>query len=181
MKAWRAAAFLWGLAEATFFFLVPDILLSVLVQRRGLRSALDGTVFAVGGACLGGLVMWQVGQLDPAGVRAFLEGIPAISSEMIAEAGASLRANFAAAMFAAAFSGVPYKVLTAQAAGAGVGWPELVLVSIPARACRFLLVIALVALVDRVAAIWAGAQARTALLLAGWAAFYAMFWLGMAS
>jgi hypothetical protein len=42
----NAVAFLWGIAEATFFFIVPDVLLSWLAlssHRRGLIAC----VFAV--------------------------------------------------------------------------------------------------------------------------------------
>ncbi|MBA3518966.1 MAG: hypothetical protein H0T75_15320 [Rhizobiales bacterium] len=179
MGAWRAAAFLWGVAEASFFFLVPDILLSLVVQKRGVRPASDAACFAVAGACLGGLIVWHIGRGDPAGARAFLDGIPAISSAMIAQAGESLRDNFAAALFAGAFSGVPYKVFAAVAPSAGIGWPEFLLVSAPARACRFLVVIMIVAAADGIAARWLGARERARLLLAGWAAFYVIFWLAM--
>ncbi len=181
MGAWRAAAFLWGLAEASFFFLVPDILLSFVVQRRGMRPAIDAACFAVAGACLGGVLMWHVGREHPEGVRAFLDGVPAISAEMIAQAGESLRDDFAATLFAGAFSGVPYKVFAAVAPTAGIGWPELMLLSVPARACRFLVVIMIVAAADRIAANWLAERGRTRLLLAGWTAFYVMFWLAMAN
>lgn len=180
MTPWRAAAFLWGLAEATFFFLVPDILLSFVVQKRGVRPAIDAACFAVAGACLGGVLMWHVGRWYPASARAFLDVIPAISSAMIAQAGVSLRDDFAVALFAGAFSGVPYKIFAAMAPGAGIGWPELLLVSVPARACRFLAVILITAWADRIAARWLAARERTRLLLAGWALFYAVFWFVIA-
>ena len=66
MGAWRAAAFLWGVAEASFFFLVPDILLSLVVQKRGVRPASDAACFAVAGACLGGLIVWPGAGIRPA-------------------------------------------------------------------------------------------------------------------
>lgn len=169
-----------GLAEATFFFLVPDILLSFVVQKRGVRPAMGAACFAVAGACLGGLIMWHIGRWYPASARAFLDAIPAVSSAMIAQAGVSLRDDFAVALLAGAFSGVLYKIFAAMAPGAGIGWPELLLVSVPARACRFLAVIMITAVVNRMAARWLAERGRTRLLLAGWAVFYAVFWFVMA-
>jgi len=47
------AAFLWGLAEATCFFIVPDVLLSFIALRR-LRTALLCCGLALAGALLAG-------------------------------------------------------------------------------------------------------------------------------
>ena len=34
---WFVAAALWGISEATFFFVVPDVLITATVLRFGLR------------------------------------------------------------------------------------------------------------------------------------------------
>ncbi|HKH69104.1 MAG TPA: hypothetical protein VKA75_17210, partial [Reyranella sp.] len=59
------AGLLWGLAEATAFFVVPDVLLTFVAQRRGLIPALAVMLFVVAGAALGGLAMWWIGGVYP--------------------------------------------------------------------------------------------------------------------
>lgn len=44
------AALLWGFAEATLFFLVPDVLLIWIAVQRTRREALVACAFALGGA-----------------------------------------------------------------------------------------------------------------------------------
>ena len=95
---------------------MPDVLLSVVAQRRGFRAALPATAFAVAGAVLGGLAMFHLGAAYPEQVRAWLDAVPAISPAMIASAGPALAEHPFAALLSAAFSGVPYKVFAAAAA-----------------------------------------------------------------
>ena len=75
-------AFAWGLAEATFFFIVPDVLLT-LIACRVLKPALKATTFALMGALVGGALMYAIGRRDPVNARAFLDQIPAISPALI--------------------------------------------------------------------------------------------------
>ena len=63
---------LWGLAEATVFFLVPDILLTAL-GCRALASALKATVAALAGALIGGTAMYLLGYNSPDEARSFLD------------------------------------------------------------------------------------------------------------
>ncbi len=73
----QGIAFVWGLAEATVFFIVPDVFLT-FVACRDLRSALKTTVAAVCGALVGGLIMYSFGQ------RAILLRVPGIHPDLIA-------------------------------------------------------------------------------------------------
>jgi len=45
-----AVAALWGFAEATLFFIVRDVLLTGIAVRRGCRTALRATAWAIVGA-----------------------------------------------------------------------------------------------------------------------------------
>ncbi len=173
------AGFLWGLAEATAFFVVPDVLLTFVAQRRGLLPALEVALFVVAGAALGGLAMWWIGGAYPEAVTGFLDRIPAISRAMIEAAGAAQAHDPFAALFAGAFSGVPYKVFAATAQAAGVSAPWFLLITIPARASRFALAIVATVVIDRVAAKWLSSRARLCILAAFWVAFYAAFWVVM--
>jgi len=174
--ALHVAAFLWGLAEATFFFIVPDVLLTLTAQRRGFRAATLATLFAVAGACVGGALMWRLGQGYPERVVALLDLLPAISPAMIADARPALAENPFLALIKGALSGVPYKVFAALAAHAGLPVATFLAITIPARAARFLLLCAATALADRLAARWLTRRMRTLILIGGWAIFYAVYW-----
>ena len=79
----NALAGLWGLAEATLFFIVPDVLLSWLAMR-GLRAALVACLFALCVALIGGSVIWMIAQQEPELLRRLFVSIPAIDGAMLA-------------------------------------------------------------------------------------------------
>jgi membrane protein YqaA with SNARE-associated domain len=136
-------------------------------------------MFAVLGACLGGALMWTLGRTYQVEVVGVLDKLPAISESMIARAEGALSGPPFVALIKGAFSGVPYKIFASVAANAGIGLPVFLLITIPARAARFLLLAAATALADRFASRWLDRGARTALLAAGWVLFYAGYWLLM--
>lgn len=172
-----AAALVWGLAEAMLFFLVPDVLLTVIAQRRGFRMAAVAACFAVAGACLGGALMWRLGRDHQDAMVALLDWVPAVSLAMIARAGPAVSEAPLQALIAGAFSGVPYKVFAAVAANAGVSLSGFLLITIPARATRFLLSAAAATLADRIASRWLARRTRTRLLILAWTVFYVLYWL----
>lgn len=133
----------WGAAEATFFFIVPDVWLS-RVALRSPRRARAASVSAVVGAIAGGLVAraWAARTPVPESAAA-MRRLPAISRAMIDRVDGDVRRHGFRAVLAGPVRGVPYK-LYARAAGvqrvpvpAFIGW------SVPARLPRFLLVSAL--------------------------------------
>src|SRR5436190_22833846 len=77
-RAVLTLALAWGLAEATFFFIVPDVLLT-LIACRTIKPALKATVAALIGALAGGTIMYTFGYHKSVGARAFLDQVPAIS------------------------------------------------------------------------------------------------------
>src|SRR5437764_358085 len=81
-RAVRWIAALWGLAEATLFFLVPDVYLSA-VGLGNLRAALEGCLWALAGALTGGVAMYFWGAHDAAGAGRALDLIPAIGAGTI--------------------------------------------------------------------------------------------------
>ena len=52
-----AIAALWGLAEATLFFVVPDVAISVFTLIRGIPAGLRAALAAAIAAAIGGLAM----------------------------------------------------------------------------------------------------------------------------
>ena len=75
-------ALAWGFAEATLFFIVPDVLLTLVATTDG-RLALVACLFAVCGALLGGALMYAWGAEDAVGAKAVLERLPAVHATMI--------------------------------------------------------------------------------------------------
>ncbi|MCJ7434427.1 MAG: hypothetical protein MUO77_13145 [Anaerolineales bacterium] len=70
-------AFVWGLAEATLFFIIPDVGLSV-IALKGVDVGLVACIYALAGALVGGTIMYYLGQANIKTVARVLEKIPAI-------------------------------------------------------------------------------------------------------
>lgn len=168
------AAFLWGTFEATLFFIVPDVLITWLAARQ-LRRAMVAAVFATGGAILGGLLMLAWGRQDPAAALSALDLVPAVNGPMLEQVRADLDRHGLAAMFAGPLLGVPYKIYAVQAGHLHLAAGSFLLVSIPARLIRFVLLALAVATVRRFwLPHWPQAQ-FAAILLAAWTTFYLGF------
>lgn len=104
-----ALAGLWGLAEATLFFVVPDVLYTLVAAFRPAR-ALAHVGAATGGALLGGALMFAWSSGDPARARAVVAGVPAVGQRMLDDTEERLRARGSLALFDRPLGGVPYKV-----------------------------------------------------------------------
>lgn len=170
----NALAALWGLAEATVFFIVPDVLLSWLALR-GLRTALLACLFALCGALIGGTAIWIIAQQDPELVRGVFLHIPAIDSEMLDGVQAQLTATGLIALFVGPLIGTPYKIYALEAAVLQLGYLPFLLISIPARLIRFVLVTSIVAALNRSLTRRLSLRQRQGLLLACWTGFYAWY------
>lgn len=54
---------IWGFAEATFFFIIPDVILT-LIAMHGLRRGMTACLIALFGAMLGGIVIYFAATYD---------------------------------------------------------------------------------------------------------------------
>jgi len=174
----RPGAFLWGLAEATLFFIVPDVLLSA-VALRDRAMALRLCLWTLGGALVGGLAMYLWGRHELAQAGEVLAALPAIDAAMLARVGDDLERLGALATFLGPLSGTPYKIYAALAPEAGIPLAMFLAISIPARLIRFALVVALTAWVSRTLLGDWPARARLRLLLALWGLFYTVYFFVM--
>ena len=171
-----ALAFLWGLAEGTFFFIIPDVFLS-LVAIFDLRSSWKHIVCALLGAALGGAILFHWAERSPAAAHAAVARVPFVRETMFTQVQYGFRKNGLRAMAIGSVSGLPYKLYAVEAPKY-CSATTFLLASPPARAVRFLLV-------------WFGFGAvaawlrksrgmRTATLLkiyaAIWFASYALYW-----
>jgi hypothetical protein len=169
-------ALLWALAEATLFFIVPDVWLTVVAVRRGIRKAMVACGFAVLGALIGGGAMYVWASAEPASARAALSHVPGISAAMVERAGAALHAQGVLAMVFGAFAGVPYKIYAVEAPGADVGLALFLAMSVPARLMRFLLLSGMAATFTGILDGLLSKRVVLAIVIALWVAFYAVYW-----
>jgi membrane protein YqaA with SNARE-associated domain len=164
----------WGFAEATLFFLVPDIYLS-LVAVGDAKAGFRACAVALAGALLGGALMYAWGSGDATGAEVVLDAIPAIDVAMIDGVRRSLGESGLAALFLGPLSGVPYKIYAVESGALGLGIPLFLLISIPARGVRFVLVTGITASIARgPLAAWPMVRKRTLAILF-WTGFYAFY------
>jgi membrane protein YqaA with SNARE-associated domain len=172
------AAALWGFAEATFFFLVPDVILSAIAIYDW-RVALLACLAGVAGAVAGGALMYRQGRSRYARLQAFLLRLPGISPSMLERVRAEVALRRFLAVLTGPLSGTPYKTYAVEAGRQGLPFAGFLLITIPARLIRFVLVTALAAWLAHSVfpvlpvtwklAVWAGA----------WTAFYAWYFASM--
>ncbi|MEX1205401.1 MAG: hypothetical protein WEB85_09145 [Dongiaceae bacterium] len=173
------ACLLWGFAEATLFFIVPDVPLTTVATWRGRRAALVACAYAVAGAVAGGAVIYVWAAHDQAAVLAALDRIPAIAPGMIEDARNDLARFGLGALPIGAFSGVPYKIYAAVAGADGIEPLRFLAVSIPVRAARFLAAVLAASWIDRRLRRRFSLRARLALLGGFWVLFYAAYFAAL--
>ncbi|NDK31324.1 hypothetical protein FH975_05985 [Nesterenkonia sp. Hz 6-5] len=133
-------AAVWGFAEATFFFVVPDVWTSWVGLRRPKR-AMGTTVSALGGALAGGAVTsWWGRRVTAQTSHSALVRVPAITSAMVHQVERDMAESGHASLMRGPARGVPYK-LYARASGLQrksllnfLAW------SVPGRLIRFMVV-----------------------------------------
>ncbi|TVO76987.1 hypothetical protein [Sedimenticola selenatireducens] len=165
---------IWGVAEATLFFLVPDLWLSRLCITHSLRYAALAAVVASLAAVFGGCLMLLWSQYDLMSALAWVEAVPAISSDMTQKVHAQLSAQGLVSLFIGAFSGIPYKIYAVQVAHSELSPWFFLLATIPARLSRFLLVV----WVAHRLSDWLRRRYTQRVLLRLWAALWTCFYVG---
>jgi len=133
-----ALSFFGGFFEATFFFVVPDVLLS-LVAILSFRRVWRHIGAAIVGAVCGGAVMFFWAQENPTKAYAALKRVPFITEQMFAQVEVGYQKNGLAAVYLGPMSGTPYKIYAVETPRFFRATPFL-LTTIPARGWRFVLV-----------------------------------------
>jgi membrane protein YqaA with SNARE-associated domain len=167
----KTFAAIWGFAEATLFFIVPDVLISSLALNS-LRKALWACASAALAASVGGLLVWLFAFNYPMATREVLFQIPGISEGSFRSVEHLLTKGLYEGMVQGAFSGVPYKIFAAEA-GASKQNPALfTLLSIAARLPRFVLGAFITWSVSYLIGDKLSANNKLSLCLVLWAVFY---------
>jgi membrane protein YqaA with SNARE-associated domain len=169
------AAFIWGVAEATLFFFVPDVLLSYIGLKRGVRPAARVSVIAAIGAVAGGIIMYLWAVQDYVTAHEAVLAVPAISEAMAARAEAAMAENWFLATFLGPLNSTPFKLYAILAPAAGAPLPAFALATIAARLPRFLVVSIGTALIGRALSRWLSERQLLWVLIGAWLLFYAVF------
>lgn len=175
MQRYAAASFTWGFLEAMLFFLVPDVVLTVIAVTH-LRRSLLACLWAVGGGMLGGSLMYAWGAHDAATAMAAIDAVPAIPLDMIATVQREMGAKGLSPMLWGPVVGIPYKIYATQAGVLHLPWPAFVLMTIPARIIRFLVACVAFNLVARLVRRYMGTKAVPWCWGLFWVLNYTIYW-----
>lgn len=170
-------AALWGAAEASLFFVVPDVVIGYVALRRGWRLGLAAAAGAALGAVLGGAVIYLWSAQSPRALAA-VEAVPAVSRSMVETARSEIRRDgWLPAALRGPLTSTPYKVYAALAPEARVSLPAMAAATLPARLPRFLLAALGMAAVGALLRHRISPRTLIALYASAWAAFYVAFWM----
>jgi membrane protein YqaA with SNARE-associated domain len=129
-------AFLWGFAEGTLFFVLPDVPLSLAAMFRP-RCALRHIVAIVVGAVLGGALMFTWSE-HGGSARNAVAHVPLVRPVMFEEVDHDFRQSGVWAAVRGPVRGIPYKIYAVEAPMHSTLMPFLV-ASVVARVWRLVL------------------------------------------
>ncbi len=176
----NALAAFWGLAEATVFFIVPDVLLS-WVALRSFKRAMWACLWALLGALAGGAIIWFLGSVNPEPLRSMFVSLPGIGHAMLGDVREQLQNDGLLALFIGPMIGTPYKIYALEAANLGIGLFVFLLVSVPARLMRFAIVTVVSAVAGRYLGKLVGLRVLQVLHVLVWITFYAWYYHAMSA
>jgi 1-acyl-sn-glycerol-3-phosphate acyltransferase len=140
--------FVWALAEAVVWPVIPDALL-VPLAAGARRHCTRPLLAAIAGMALGGTLLFTVARSAPEAAARYLAWLPLVGEGQVATARERLAEHGAAAFLIQPWSGIPFKVWGLLAGMAGMpAWPVVPLF-IVARAARMTVFAALARLLAR--------------------------------
>lgn len=138
------ALFLIAFAESSFFPVPPDVLLIALCLGNRMRSLRFALICSMG-SILGGAVGYAIGWGMWAAVdQLFYSYVPGFTPEAFEHVHQLYARYDFWIVFVAAFSPIPYKVITITAGVFGISFPMFLLATAVGRPARFYLVAALI-------------------------------------
>jgi len=146
-----------------------------IIGRNNLKTGLLACIYSLVGALLGGLVMYVWGAYDLPGASHVLTMIPAISPEMITQVHTQLVEQGALAIMTGPVSGTPYKIYAIQSETAGIGLLIFMLISIPARLIRFILLTTILHYAHKAICHLLRRDDSLHFLILGWIIFYMFY------
>lgn len=176
MSGGSIAAALWGVAEATLFFVVPDVLVGWLALRRPRRMLAAWLAATVGG--IAGSVLVHTAVRNGWDPDSAFRALPGTQTGDIPRVRAAIARDPTRAFALGAISGVPLKIYVTEAARAGLPLRRTLLLVAINRAPRIgvsgLAGAAVGAATRRTGP---GSVATDAVYALGWVVFYAWYWV----
>jgi len=178
---WAAAVgLLWGFAEGLFFFIVPDVFITLtaaISPRRGAiawAASIAGSVLAVG-------AVYAIVSHHAGGYRAFLIAQPGITEDLARHVEAAVARGGLPVTPLLVLGGVPLKVYAFSAFASGMSLFAVLRWTLFARFVRILPAYALFALIGRAFKGPIAARPRTCLSLfvGAWTVFYCSYFARM--
>jgi hypothetical protein len=111
-RAWRPPlwlGFLWGFAEGTLFFIVPDLILS-WASLSGVRCGIKIFGAILAGAVIGGLCLYTWALWRPDSARSAVASVPFVRARMFDKVEEDYRTHGVSGIFYTLGTGIPYKV-----------------------------------------------------------------------
>jgi membrane protein DedA with SNARE-associated domain len=174
----RMVGFAWGLAEASLFFIVPDVWIGwvALVARRAAWAVLG---FTLVGALVGGTLTYAASAASaPSTSASILDGVPTVHEDAILRVSREMEEHGPrSVVFGPIRMGTPYKLYARAAGVQDEPLAAFLFWSIPGRLERMLPLTVLALLAGLALRGWVTARPRMALGLyaAAWLAFYGVY------
>lgn len=171
----RLISFVWGFAEATFFFLVPDIWLSRIVLEDK-KEAYINIAFTTLGSLLGGSLLYFLALSYFEGIENFLDIIPGISGAMVEQIGNQIQ-NLGVwdALLTGITSGIPYKIYASWSGYLELSFIVFFIASAFVRTLRFTAVVGLTHMISVVVSKKVDMRKMLLLHAACWLLFYIFY------
>ncbi len=169
---------LWGFAEATLFFIVPDVIIT-FVALSSVKHSILSSFFAGIGALFGGVIMYKWGRKNPDYAINIISKTPAVSLRMIEGVENQIKNKGYLSLFIGAFTGRPYKIYATLAGKLNLPLFTFLIISFPARILRFLLLGIIVGLISMYASSFLPYRTLVTIHISGWVIFYLFFFYKM--
>ena len=167
---------LWCLAEATVFFIIPDVLITASALFSPKKSFAQMIAVLIG-ALLGGALLYTAADKYPDEAKSVVLSVPFVRLHTLEEADHQLQDGGLLAMCVGSFTGVPYKTYAVNGPR-HAPFEIFMAMRVPARLFRFLLswgvFSALGMLLRR--QIQASPMVTLGLLALCWIGFYTYYW-----
>lgn len=178
LKSWQIPiAFLWGLAEASLFFIVPDVWLTIISRHKLDKTKYLAIGFAILGALVGGTIIYCLARLHPRQILELIAQVPGINLILVHKVQTQVENRGLLALLLGPIQGIPYKIFAAQW---GINHGILFLfwiISIPARGVRFVITAVLTRLIwiygEKLFKFWN--KVDLVLLILFWVLFYLFY------
>lgn len=174
----RQGGYWWGLAEGLFFFIVPDVYIT-LATLFSLRAGALAWLYSIAGSLTAVVIISLLTAMPGLDYLGFLDSIPGISRTMLDRVESSLRAGGLPYTPLLVLGGVPLKVYAAAAFSLDLSLASVLIWTVFARIVRIAPTFAIVAVIRLMLRrrIDARASAWTAVLGFFWLGFYILYFL----